>query len=162
MARDSSGRFVKGGGVTDTDHGAKALLKRLAERARVTVGVHEDEGSAEHSGGGGTIAEVMGRHELGLGVPRRSFVADYVDENRDELRGKLRTIGRAVIDGKVSSVEQALDRFGLLQVGEMQRRIREGIDPPLEQSTIDAKGSDTPLIDTGEGWTSIRHRVEKG
>ena len=159
-SRDSSGRFVKGG-VTDIDHGAKALLKRLTERARVTVGVHEDEGSEDHSGGGGTIAEVMGRHEIGLGVPRRSFIADYVDENRDELRGKLRTIGKAVIEGKVESVDQAIDRFGLLQVGEVQRRIRAGIDPPLEQATIDAKGSDTPLIDTGEGWSSVRHKVEK-
>lgn len=169
-ARDSSGRFVKGSGsggakVTVKDNGYDALMKRLEDAAKkrinVTVGIHEDDGSQQHSGGGGTIAEVMARHELGLGVPRRSFIGDYVDENEADLKNKLRQIGKAVVQGTVASAEQGLDRFGLLQVGEVQRRIRDGIEPELDDSTIERKGSDTPLIDTGEGWSSIRHRIEK-
>lgn len=148
--------------IRDTDRGYAALMKRLSGGAsKVTVGVHEDEGSAQHSGGGGTIAEVMSRHELGLGVPQRSFIADYVDENQDKLQGDLRKIGQALVKGTVDSPEQGLNRFGLLQVGEVQKRIRDGIEPELEQSTIDKKGSATPLIDTGEGWSSIRHKVAK-
>src|SRR5262245_48739186 len=117
--RDSRGRFVKGSGgasgvkVVDKDRGYGALMKRLQKRAgRVTVGIHEDDGSHPHSGGGGTIAEVMSRHELGLGVPRRSFIADYVDENEQELQKKLTKIGHGLVDGTVASAEQGLDRFG--------------------------------------------------
>lgn len=147
--------------ITDRDKGAKALMKRLqaaAERSRVTVGVHEEDGSAKHSGSDATIAEVMSFHELGLGVPRRSFIADWFDEDEEKNKAAFRKIGAGVFAGKFTP-EQGLDRFGVYAVGQIQKRIRDGIEPELADATVDAKGSSTPLIDTGEGWSSIRHKV---
>jgi hypothetical protein len=69
-------------------------------------------------------------------------------------------MAQAVIAGKVPNVRVALDRLGAKFVGDIQRRIKAHIPPPLQQSTIDRKGSSTPLIDTGVLWSSITHEVK--
>ena len=146
--------------VTVKDNGYDAMMKRLERAdAHVTVGVHEEEGS-EDAGDGATISDVAAFHEFGLGVPRRSFIGDWSDENEEANRKVLRQTAEAVAKGSVATAEQGLDRAGLHFVGEIQRRIRDGIAPELEDATIAQKGSATPLIDTGQLWQSIRHRVK--
>lgn len=147
--------------IEDVDHGFDALLKRVLDaEAVLTVGVHEAEGAAEHDGGV-TLAEIASFHEYGLGVPRRSFIADWEDENRDRHKAQLRAMAKAVIDGKLPSVENALERLGLLYVGEIQRRIAQGIAPELAESTVKKKGSSVPLIDTGQLRSAILSKVTK-
>jgi hypothetical protein len=158
------------GRVTDRDRGAKALMKRLRDRGkqRLTVGLHEAEGEAPHEGGDDgselTVLDVGLMHEFGgdPGPPRRSFIVDWADKNTAEHQDQLRRIARAVVTGELPSIENGLERFGLRAVGEVQARIKAGIEPPLDEATIDRKGSSTPLIDKGQLWTSIRHRLEKG
>jgi hypothetical protein len=147
--------------VTVKDHGLKSLMKRLqgAPKVRLTVGVHEDDGAATYPDGT-SIAEVATYNELGLGVPRRSFIADWEDENHEQHQADIRKSAEAVVAGSVKSPEQAMDRLGLRFVGEVQKRIKDGIDPPDAPETVKAKGSSTPLIDHGLLWTSIRHKVE--
>lgn len=146
----------------DTDRGYKALRQRLSERAQqVTVGIHEDVGSQVHKDSDATIAEIASFHEFGTSrTPERSFIRAWADEKKAEHEQSLRQIAGAVASGQVASVEQGLERFGVRCVGEVQRRIRDGIPPPLAESTVEAKGSSTPLIDSGELWTSVKHKVE--
>lgn len=162
--------------IRDTDKGYKALMARLAKAAsgaRVTVGIHEAEGSkpAEGDSGDATLIEVAAYNEFGgpatdekpLGnPPRRSFIADWEDESVDEHREQLRKIGQAIVKGTIPSVEVGLDRFGLHAVGEVQQRIKAGIEPENAESTIERKGSSTPLIASGQLWTSVTHHVESG
>jgi len=145
--------------VKDRDRGYAALLKRFAGKssANVTVGVHEDATYPD----GTPVAENAARQEFGLGPPRRSFLADYVDENEQKLKDDLRKIGEAVVQGKVASIEQGLERFGLHVVGGIQQRISDGIPPENADSTIARKGSSTPLIESGILRTSIAHKVNK-
>jgi len=145
--------------VSDRDRGAKKLLARMREKASLTVGIHKDAGSASYDSGA-TIAEVASYHELGLGVPRRSFIADWADENRSKHETELRKIGRAVLKGTIKSERQGLERFGALAKAQVQQRIVSGIEPALEPETIDRKGSSTPLIDTGRLKASIDTKVE--
>lgn len=168
--RDARGRFVKGSGkggaaIKDIDHGYKDLIDRFAKAALrdnvLTVGIHEAEGSEEKETSDGeaepaTLAEIASFHEFGLGVPRRSFIADWADENRAAHEAQLRAVARAVVKGTVPSVEVGLARLGSLFVGQVQKRIADGIDPPLEESTVKAKGSSKPLISTGQLRTAIR------
>lgn len=148
--------------VVVKDKGKAALMKRLAEKAKaVTVGIHEDVGSAQHPNSDLTIAELGAVHELGLGVPERSFIRAWADETESEQKTALRKIGEAVVKGTVPSLGVGLDRFGVHAVGQVQARIRDGIDPPLEDATVAAKGSETPLIDEGTLWTSVKHKVEE-
>lgn len=176
--------------VTDVDLGYREMFKRLRQTAAspgyLTVGIHEMEGAAAktvraHKGGEDadagegadedddeedkseplTLLEVAAIHEFGLGVPRRSFIADWADENRENHYRQLLKMAKAIVKGKVASLDQAFERLGNLYVGEVQKRIAQGIEPPLAQSTIDRKGSSKPLIDTGQLRSSIRYRIGK-
>lgn len=163
--------------VRDTDKGFKAMLKRITNAsAGLTVGVHEADGSKPHepkpkSDASGveikakeplTIIQIAAFHEFGTSrMDRRSFIADWADEDEQEHKRQLSQMARAVYQGTVASAEQALYRLGNLYVGEVQRRISQGITPPLKQSTIDRKGSSKPLEDTGQLRSSIRFVVKK-
>ena len=142
--------------IRDRDRGAKALIKRLSAASKpitVTVGIHEAEGSADHDGA--TVADVGSFHEFGLGVPQRSFIRDWSDENEAENKDRLRKIGQAVVAGKLASVEQGLERFGLFAVGSIQQRMAAGIEPPK------ADGTPATLIDQGILRSSITSKVNK-
>ncbi len=156
MANDSK--------VKDTDHGYRAMLARLTRASsgvKLTVGIHERKGNEEHAGANGlTIADVGAFHEFGLGTnPRRSFIADWSDEREEDHRSAIRKVANAVVSGKLRSLEQGLERLGSLFVGEVQKRMAEGILPELKEATIDRKGSSVPLIDTGVLRSSITYEI---
>jgi hypothetical protein len=154
--------------VTDKDLGLKALFGRLkgAKGLVLTVGVHGPEGAAPHEDPGGgsgkrSVLEIGIVHEYGLGDnPERSFIRAWADENESQNNETLIKIGQAVVQGQFTA-EQGLDRAGLRFVAEIQRRIKGGISPPLDPRTIARKGSSTPLVNTGQLWSSIRHKVRK-
>lgn len=156
--------------VSDRDKGLKALFGRLAgaKGLVLTVGVHGPEGSQPEAGGGPlTVAQVATVHEFGLGKAYkfkpggRSFIRAWADENQAANTETLAKIGQAVIKGAFDA-KTGLDRAGLLFVAQIQKRIKTHIPPPLDPRTIAAKGSETPLVDTGQLWTSIRHKVGQG
>ncbi len=144
--------------IRDRDRGGKALLKRLRvgeppSPTHVTVGIHEAEGSADH-GDGATVADIASFHEFGLGVPERSFIRSWFDENTAKNKERLRKIAIALGKGQIASLEQGLERFGLLAVAEIQARMPEGYAPEK------ADGTPATLIDTGVMRSSITHKVE--
>ena len=164
--------------VTDTDHGARALTERLQSLARahavVRVGILEKDGSAarpapDRKKGEGdaigealTIIEIAVCNEFGLGVPERSFIRGWFDQNEADLREKLSKVMAPVARGE-RTTQQALDRFGLWCVGQIQARIsRHGDGTYAENAprTIAEKGSSAPLIDTGLMRSAISHEVE--
>lgn len=148
--------------VKDIDRGFGALLERSLGQAELTVGVHADEGEDTHDEADGlTVLDVATIHEFGLGVPRRSFIADWADEADVAHKAQLKKMAKAVLDGKVASVDQGLERLGSLYVGEVQKRMASGIDPPLADSTIKKKGSSVPLISTGQMRSAVLAKVEK-
>lgn len=151
----------------------KGVSVKAANAWRVSVGIHEDDGAKTHEAednfGEGfgqesppTIAEVGSFHEFGLGVPQRSFIRGWADENEAENREALRKIGKAVTNGKLpGGPKQGLERFGLLAVGGIQKRMAEGIEPALAESTVAAKGSSVALINSGQLRSSITSKVFK-
>lgn len=155
--------------IKDIDKGYKALLERLKKASvgiKLTVGIHEAEGGQAAEGAkDSSLIEVAAYNEFGgpgNNPPRRSFIADWADENADQHRVMINRSARAVVAGKLPDMRTALDRLGLRFVGEVQQRIRSGIGPPNAPSTVKAKGSSTPLIDSGQLWSSITHHVEDG
>lgn len=153
--------------ISDKDNGSKDLLKAL-KGAAITVGIHEQEGSAKKEGTEGdlTLAEVASMHEFGIGTPQRSFIGGFVDEDETRLIDALRKIAQ-VAEQKHQSVEQALSRFGLWVVGRIQQRIADGIPPELsarrlaEKEALSGVAKETPLIFTGQLRSSIRSQVDK-
>ena len=173
--RDANGRFIKGsgggskGGVKfkDTDRGFEALKARIgkAVAARVSVGIHEAEGSEETEDGEASVIEVAAYNEFGgpeNNPPRRSFIADWADENADEHKELLRRSAKAVVKGIIPSTAVGLERLGLRFVGDVQKQIVAGIEPENAESTIAKKGSSTPLINHSQLLGSVTHQVSQG
>jgi hypothetical protein len=144
--------------VESKDHGADALVKALrsVKGAELRVGIL-DKGDDDHAGL--TVAELAAIHEFGLGVPERSFIRGWYDENIDQIRELIKKQLARVARGEVSEVN-AWKQLGALFVAQIQKRIVERIPPPLAESTIKAKGSDVPLVDTGQLKSSITFKVE--
>lgn len=144
--------------VRVVDRGARALLTRLrASATAVEVGVLGADASKEESEGV-TVADVARWAEYGIGQPQRRWLGGWIDENQAALLERVRIESRAVIAGDRTKPE-ALARLGLWIQGGIQQRIANGIEPPNAESTVERKGSSTPLIDKGQLRSSIANRV---
>jgi hypothetical protein len=167
------------------DNGWKKLLKSIFkdDRIGVTVGIQGSDASSGHKGSDLTVAEVGEIHEFGLGVPRRSFLRGYYDENYGLLRKRLLKISKRIASPRSKlTAKKGMGLFGSLVVGEIQKRIASGIFPPLSEATKrarkrlgvtkkgqrDAQGRflkagsviATPLINTGQLRSSITYKVD--
>jgi hypothetical protein len=161
--------------VKDDRKRLDAFLRTLAEKPTVTVGIHEAEGSepkevdpAVDKPTGQTLAEVATKHEFGIGTPRRSFLVDWVDANEDKIKSALRRVCKRALEvKKPRTASQALGRFGLWAVGQIQARIVSGIAPELSETrkaqkaatTMAGDAKNTPLILTGQLKAGIRSVV---
>lgn len=147
--------------VRDRDRSAKTLaaMLKLQQDRTITVGIHAREGGASHDEADVTVAELGSWHEFGLGVPQRSFVRGWYDESQREIATVLKARMAAVARG--ADPDQQLEVAALQFESSMKERISDHIPPPLSPSTIAAKGSSTPLIDSGQLRNAIRARVKK-
>jgi hypothetical protein len=128
----------------------------------VTIGIHEEDAAGQHGDEGVTVGDVGIYNEFGLGVPERSFIRGWADENEETNKDRLRKIGRAVVTGHISSPSVGLKRFAALAVGEVQSRISDGgVFEPNKPSTVERKGSSKPLIDDGILRSKITSKVER-
>lgn len=116
------------------------------------------QNAAREEGEGVTVAMVAEWAEYGIGQPERSWLRGWIDEAGPEIERRMAAETRAVLAGTRTQA-QAHARLGAWAVGEIQLRISRGIAPENAQSTIDRKGSSTPLIDTGQLRSSITSRV---
>jgi hypothetical protein len=143
--------------ITDTDRGYKRALAALGPLGGVTLGVQGAKASAPHAGSTVSIGELAAIHELGLGVPERSWLRAWIDENQQMLLEDSKAAMQQVILGKLTK-ERALNVLGLKWVGAIQQRIADGaVTPALTPATVARKGSSVPLIDTGVLRASITH-----
>jgi hypothetical protein len=70
------------------------------------------EAAEKKTGGSGlTVAQVASYHEFGLGVPRRSFIRDYVDQDAEQIRQRLRKVAKDVGEGRLT-LQVSMARFG--------------------------------------------------
>lgn len=147
--------------VTDKDNGYKKMranLKRASKGGGVSVGIHAQEGAQQHEGEPATVLDVAIWNEFGLGVPERSFIRAWVDENASENREKLRKAMAMVVRGQ-KTLEQALELIGLSFQGGVQKKIAAGVPPPNAPETVARKGSSTPLINKGQMRQSVTYLV---
>lgn len=174
--RNSKGQFVGGskGALTRMNtSGWDALKMRLREAAElhVRVGLLSDtDASAAEEGGENPIGLVaLGAiHEFGskaAGVPERSYLRRTFRFGQGAIgqEGITRTLAKGIITGKLGA-KAAYEILGHWAVKQVRETITAGqhIPPPLAQSTIDKKGSDRPLVDTGRLVGGISHAVEFG
>lgn len=154
------------------------------KRITITVGVHGDDGGEQHeeraandigrsAPGHLTVADVATFHEFGVspfqlpsgaihpGIPQRSIVRGWFDEQQPFIVETLRSQMALVVAGKLTP-EKASARIALAFEGSMKQRIARGIPPPLAPSTIEAKGSSKQLIDRGQLRAAVRGKATLG
>lgn len=127
----------------------KKLAERLSESDQVVlVGVPKGAGVYED---GLTIATIAAVNEFGSAdghIPERPFLRPAVEEGTHEYLKLVEKEMPDIAEGK-HPMSRLLNRLGILAVGHVQKKIVEGPFTPNAPSTIKAKGSSSPLIDTG-------------
>jgi len=141
--------------VIDRDMGYDELMVRLAgmHSVSVTVGIDEPD----------DLVQIAAWNEFGTEdghVPERSFLRSTLDENRPRYVQLQETAVERMVDGLDPRL--AYGAIGLGVVADVRRKIRAHVDPPNAPRTVQAKGSSTPLIDTGRLYDNIGYRVEHG
>lgn len=141
------------------DQGLISRLKQMDELAerKVLVGIQEEQGVQVE--GDTTLATIGYFQEYGTrDIPARPWLSEGV--KRADPAALLKQVAIDVVNGKTAEV--ALERAGLAAVGAIQEGFTEIAWEPNAASTIKAKGSSQPLIDTGRLRQSVRHKVVKG
>lgn len=146
--------------VRDTDKGLKALMKKLSGASgKVAIGVLGSTAGKSH--GATTLYDVAAANEFGTSrIPERSFLRATLDLHHAKVVAFCKKQGALVVRGEITN-ETALERIGLFVQGLIQARIAAGIAPANAPSTISAKGSSKPLIDSGQLRSSITYEVRR-
>jgi len=136
------------------------------QKAYVEVGVFESETEKD----GTPMAMIASVHEYGaeirqkrgtLIIPERSFLRSWVESASENTNKLMQKLYNDVASGKTNVVD-AMKKLGAYASSGIRKQILDGDFVPNAPSTIAAKGSDKPLIDTGQLMNSIHYRVGKG
>lgn len=127
--------------------------RRMVERTGKEVAVGFPAGKAQAYPDGTQVATVASAHVYGLGVPKRDFMA----MSQDEITYKTAPIIREAL--KANNKQPFYDAAGLSAQAAIQHSIVALNNPPNSPATIEAKGSDNPLIDTGHMLESVTYIV---
>lgn len=144
--------------------GGDALERKLAEMAEklgegkvLRVGFLENATYPD----GQQVAMVAATNEFGNPAnnqPPRPFFRNMIADNKDNWPDDIGRIAQATgFDG-----EQTLGLMGEHIKGQLQQSIRELMEPPLSPVTIEKKGFDKPLIDTGHMLNSVDYDIRDG
>ncbi len=146
--------------IRDKDKGFKALVESIGEMGGVVIGVQGKEADETYPDSSMTVGTVAKMHELGLGVPKRSWLVSYVDENESRLKREAGAQMRAVL-ARRKTRNQALIELGYKWTKEVRDRVAEGnaAGPPLAESTRAKKGHGIKLVETYRFHNAISYKV---
>lgn len=138
------------------------LEKLLKEAARfeVAVGfpVGKDGLAQPWYDGGASIIDVAIYNNYGMGVPRRPFM-DLATQKMQELyRTEMKALSERITAGTIN-IERTLNAIGMKAAEEVRKAIMDGEWEPNDPATVARKGSDRPLIDSGEMARRATHHV---
>lgn len=142
----------------------KKFYAELEKLKQNEVFIGYQAGHAKHTdedGNTADMAEIAMFNELGTeNSPPRPFLRMTVDENKEKINQFVETQTKRIAQG--ASAEQCMKQMGAFGVSLVQEKIGNGTFTPLKESTIKAKGSDKPLIDTGQMRQSVHYVIKKG
>lgn len=145
---------------------AQQELRREIDKLRaggfVTVGIHEDTGNHPDAGISnaqlGALLNFGNPHNTLFGrpapIPPREWLIPGVESATPDI---LDVIASGIETG--APMNQTLEQVGAFAVGAVQTYMTELRDPPNAPYTIEQKGSDNPLINTGSLRGSVAYKV---
>ena len=108
------------------------------------------------------VVTIAMTHEFGYppkNIPERSFLRKSIDENQEKISTMQVAAIRAVVDG-IKTVRKALFDIGEEAKQMVVQKIVQGDSEwkELKQRTIDKKGFDHILVETGQMRDTIQHK----
>lgn len=150
--------------ISDNKERLKNLMKQIKSfnGGVVKVGIQNNAGLNED---GESILEYALANEFGtIYIPSRSFIRDTEEEKRASWYKLLQQQLEDLLDDNNPSALRALSIVGLKASDDIKMKITNAkTDPkikPLAEATIKAKGSSSPLIDTGAMRNAVRYKIE--
>ena len=137
------------------------VLKKLKKK-KITVGVHGDVGDDIFDR---AIWNEFGTHykegdkKGQIRIPERSFIRAGYDTNKNKIKKDTEKLIRKVVAMELNP-SVAAELLGDITKGYIQEFAIGISDPPNAESTIKAKGSSNPLVDTGQMIGSIDYKVK--
>ncbi|MCI9097728.1 MAG: hypothetical protein HFI95_16390 [Lachnospiraceae bacterium] len=134
-------------------------MKELRELSELEVGIGFQRGTASR-GNGTDITDIAMWNEFGTEhIPSRPFMRDSVDKHIPAIEHMLKAQEGALLNG--ASARKVLETVGVFQKDLMQTEIEQGDFVANAEATIKRKGSDKPLIDTGQMKNSVNFWIQK-
>lgn len=137
----------------------KKFMEELKELASLEVRIGFQHGK-EKEENGADICDVAAWNELGTEhAPSRPFMRDSVDKHLSAIDHMFMSQKDALLSG--ATAKDILNTVGLFQKDLMQTEIEQGDFVANAPETIRRKGSDKPLIDTGQMKNSVNYQIVK-
>lgn len=144
------------------------LLKELKhlKKMQVRVGVqggepHKVRAEDGKETWGADLVDIAIWNELGTDrIPARPFLGQTVDQHGAEIQKAAAQLVQKICKGQLDA-QSSFKQLGVLTVGYVQNQITNGDFEPNFPSTIRRKGSDHPLIDTGQLRRGISYVICK-
>lgn len=145
-------------------------------RQRVTVGYQGPSGAAQHPNADASVAQVAAWQEFGTPgsddrtydkvrghIPSRPFVRTGLAKYEVEIKAAIKRAFKRVLGGDATA-EQAQAEVGERMVEAVQQSILDARSwaKPLAESTIERKGHDDPLIESGAVYDATSYAVRDG
>src|SRR6056297_2103170 len=114
-------------------------------------------------GSGSKLYEKALHNEYGTAtIPKRSFIRTTFDENIKKIQRLFKKRMQIFLDsGGQNNLTNVYNALGILLQGKIRDKIDSIKTPPNAESTIKAKGSSKPLIDTGQLRQRIDYKVRE-
>lgn len=124
-------------------------------------GVYKAKGKAK---GGMRLAQIAAIMEFGTKdgrVPERAALRSMLAQNRDAIKKLCAKLILQIVGGKMDQ-KKALGVLGQFLVDKTRATIAQGLPPPNAASTVRRKGSNKPLIDTGQLIGAVEYEIQGG
>lgn len=137
---------------------------KFMQKNQAMVGIPQESSSRS---GSVSNAEFLYIHTNGSpanGIPARPVIEPAIEKTdvMEKIADELKAAAVAALDGNTAKAKQHLERAGLYGENAAKEQFTgENGWPANKASTIRAKGSDKPLIDTGALRSAITHVVKE-
>lgn len=144
-------------GWSDLTSEGKRYFEQLEKLANLEVQVGFQDGATNDEGA--SLAEIAAYNEFGSSdTPARPFMKQSFENHESELQEACEQVNNVLSNG--GTTDEALSQLGMFAKGLIQEEIVNGDFAPNAPATIAAKGSDTPLVDTGQMRQSVNYVVK--
>ena len=137
----------------------KKFFKEVEELKKLdlSVGFQHGENTTDD---GVDIADVALWNEVGTAnIQPRPFLRQSVDNNTAKINSMCKAQVKGIASGQ-KTAKDALQALGVMQKALIQSSIRDGDFTPNADATIEKKGSDKPLIDSGQMRQSVNFTIK--